>query len=242
MAQEGRGIFSYKNQEGKGDQAEDNSGRKQDHGPFASGHPKVLQEGDLQQKQGKRQDQGVFLGTHGQGVAEKTTHIAGRAGPPGRGQSAAEIEIDGRDIEESGQNGHPLNDVGHRLGLNGMNGPEGRGQESDGPPLSFGRGLEIRRFAEPQGREKQDPCRKEMKGHVDEVITLHLGPAEIPVQGEGEPGYRPGELAFKSPMKQTAGEVEIQARGTALGLIQNVGIVIQMPRGVKGVAINEEDH
>ena len=84
-----------------------------------------------------------------------------------------------------------------------------------------------------------------MKGDIDDVITVNVLPAKIPVQCKGQTSHRPVQLvAFarcRFSEKSGGNFIGTQFFEVQPGILGYIGKVIHVPGGIEGVAINNEN-
>ena len=104
----------------------------------------------------------------------------------GIGAGAPDEGVEGQQIEEPHQRLRPLDDIGHRLGLQRMEGPEERGREGGQVGGRAGQPNQ----GPPEDPEEDEPG-EDVDREVDDVVADDIGAADRVVGGEREVEDRP---------------------------------------------------
>jgi hypothetical protein len=158
---------------------------------------KILEKIEFIESNEDGEDRHVLLGEEAQEVTQ------GRPGPEeepflSRRESSLEIEDHGQKVEHAGHGGHSLDDVGYRLGLNGMDKEDETREEGDGKGSGA---IALFEGGEAEG-QKEKPVEQEagteMDEEIDQVKAEDLETSEVIVQGKGDVGENPDRIAVLS--------------------------------------------
>ncbi|MGD9097077.1 MAG: hypothetical protein PVF97_03265 [Desulfobacterales bacterium] len=139
-------------------------------------------------------------------------------------------------VKKGAQACHALDDIGHRLGLDGVNQPD-QGREKGDPAVGG-----LVRSPNRNGQIKQQiqkNAAKPMNKHIHQVVAQNLVPPQVVVQGEADVGHRP---AIRRPAESGFDKAARCDIIDTNGLVQaNIFYVVKHKGGLQGVAVGDHN-
>ncbi len=156
------------------------------------------------------------------------------------GCPAFQIKVKRHDVKQTGERGHPLDNIGYGSYPDRTDRPEkGRQQGS-----RIGRRLEFipqqRQLQSIENKQKQKDRRQIMNDKIDDVITKNICPVEIIVNGKTEVRQGPGRPFLSQSVNAFFNIIPGKIINLDVGIADNIEIIIKMPIAVKTVGINNQ--
>jgi hypothetical protein len=157
---------------------------------------------------------------------------------PGR-EPSLDIEGHGEEVEHASHGGHPLDDVGDRLGLDGVAEKEEAGEEGDGKGPGAAAWLEGREVESEKKKPVEREAGTDVDEEVDQVITKDIDPSKIVVQGKGKISKKTNRIAIVLP-DQLPQCLERKILDQDTRVSGDIGHIIELEWDMEGVRISEE--
>jgi leader peptidase (prepilin peptidase) / N-methyltransferase len=215
--------------------------RRQGQEPGQPPPVRAAEEARLEKQGRRRQGEGDLLGSHRQQRRRQRQPVGEAAAPrPGArlllAEAPGQVEQQRRQVEEGGERGEPLDQVAHRLGLDGMGDEERRGGEGHGPGGAGQRRAGEARRPEGEGHQRVDQEGVgQVDGEVHRVVAGDLQPPQAVVQGEGEVG---DEAVRVRPVPGAAPQVVAQVPDERV--VPDLLEVVVEEGAPQGVGVGEE--
>jgi len=143
--------------------------------------PLCGQEKAVEENESHRQHGSILLEKNRHGAADKGAAVEQPV--PGRPifrrrLPRPDVQIQGQEEKQRGQAGHTLNDVGHRLGLQGM------GDKDQGATQSQQEAV----VKNPIEQQENQAGSDQVNRNIDHMVADHISPAKVIIEGKGQIG------------------------------------------------------
>ena len=139
--------------------------------PSNRGVTPIREKGEFQQDQGGRQEDNVLLGSYTSEKARQCQDPEKQTVAKTTRTSGQQVARDSQEVKKACEGGHPLNNVNHGLGLDGVERPQQGRHQRDGTLLSLLLSSHVGCVEQATDNEKQKKRCQAMDKDVDQPIT-----------------------------------------------------------------------